>query len=269
MDVADAIVPETRPMTPDAILAAFDTPGLLPRAALTAAGAWRAELVPRFLDRIDALAAADLDAASEDVSFTIIYHLLAEWRETRAYRPMLRLLRGDPELVDALMGDGITECAARVVAGLFDGDLQPILAAVLDEKADEFVRGEMFEALAMVARERPEFLPDVVDFLRHFPGGSERGHGLDRVGAVGASRYRIFGLADLREEVRAASTKTGGSIRCARATPTSRTTCAWRYPRSGRSGGAGAARSPTASPSSPRGMDSPRPIRSVRRKPRA
>jgi hypothetical protein len=201
MDVAEATARESRSMSPDAILAAFETRGPLPRAALAGAGACRAELVPRFLDRIEALAGAGLDEASEDVSFVFIYHLLAEWRETSAYRPILRLLRSDPALVDALMDDGITECGARVVAGLFDGDLQPIFAAALDEGADEYVRGQMFDALAMVAQERPGLVPDIRDFLRRFPASASEGTP-SIVWADWSFAVADLGLADMRDEVR-------------------------------------------------------------------
>ena len=110
-------------MTPEQIMAAFEERGPLPRAALRAAGESRDAMAPLFLDHIDRLLEVDVDVFDEDLAFIFIYHLLAEWRETRAYRPMARLLRRDPEFVDALMGDGITECVARVMASLFDGDL--------------------------------------------------------------------------------------------------------------------------------------------------
>ena len=116
-------LPLAAPVTPEAIMAAFGQRGPLPRAALAAAGQSREALVPVFLDRIERLTRADPDVAAGDLAFIFIYHLLAEWRETRAYRPMLRLLRSDPEMIDALMGDGITECGARLVVSLFDGDL--------------------------------------------------------------------------------------------------------------------------------------------------
>ena len=138
-------------MTPEQIMAAFEDRGPLPRAALRAAGASRDALVPLFLDHIDRLLEVDVDVFDEDLAFIFVYHLLAEWRETRAYRPMARLLRRDPEFVDALMGDGITECVARVMASLFDGDLEPIVEAALDEDADQFVRGQMLDALVILA----------------------------------------------------------------------------------------------------------------------
>ena len=102
-------------MTPESIMAAFEEQGPLPRAALRAAGESREALVPVFLAYIDRLLEADVDALDESPAFIFIYHLLAEWRETRAYRPMARLLRRDPAFLDALLGDAITECAARVM----------------------------------------------------------------------------------------------------------------------------------------------------------
>ena len=155
-------------MTPEQIMAAFEDRGPLPRAALRAAGESREALVPLFLDHLDRLLEVDVDVFDEDLAFIFIYHLLAEWRETRAYRPMARLLRRDPEFVDALMGDGITECVARVMASLFDGDLEPIVAAALDQDADQFVRGQMLDALVILALDRPLTRPAVGDFLRRF-----------------------------------------------------------------------------------------------------
>ena len=156
-------------MTPEAIMVAFGQRGPLPRAALAAAGQARQALVPVFLERIERLTRAEPDVAAGDLAFIFIYHLLAEWRETRAYRPMLRLLRSDPERIDALMGDGITECGARVVVSLFDGDLAPIVEAALDPDAERFVRGQMLDALAMLALDHPQLRPTVEDVLRMFP----------------------------------------------------------------------------------------------------
>ncbi|MFO1209031.1 MAG: DUF1186 domain-containing protein [Amaricoccus sp.] len=157
------------PMTPEAIMAAFGERGPLPREAIEAAREAREALVPVFLDHIDGLMTADLDAAADDLAFVFVYHLLAEWRETRAYRPLLRLMRRDPEFLDILMGDGTTECAARVVASVFDGDLEPIFEAALDEGADEYLRAGMFDAMAMLAVEQPPLAPAVAAFLGRFP----------------------------------------------------------------------------------------------------
>ena len=159
-------------MTPAEIMAALEKEGPLPRAALEAAGEAREAMVPLFLDEIERLTGADLDAADDAYAFIFVYYLLAEWRETRAYRPLLRLLRRDPVFVDALMGDAITEAGARGVVSLFDGDPGPIFETALDAEAEEYVRGQMFGALAMIAAEHPPLRPAVEDFLRRFPAAA-------------------------------------------------------------------------------------------------
>jgi Protein of unknown function (DUF1186)/SEC-C motif len=134
-------------------------------------------------------------------AFIFIYHLLAEWRETRAYRPMARLLRRDPTFVDALMGDGITECVARVMASLFDGDPEPILDAIRDESAEPFVRGQMLDALVILALDRPDLKQDAVDFLRQFHGAACETTP-DVVWSSWAFAVAALGLADMTPLVR-------------------------------------------------------------------
>jgi len=190
-------------MTPEAIMRALQAPGPrpLPLAELEAAGEAREAMVPLFLAHIDRLTGAGLDAA-DDPAFIFVYHLLAEWGETRAYRPLLRLLRGDPEFVDALMGDGITESGARVVVRLFDGDLGPILEAALDSEAEEYVRGQMLDALAMLAGENAPLRPAVADFLRSFPAAVAPEMTPDIVWLAWADAIADLGLADMTPAVR-------------------------------------------------------------------
>jgi len=184
-------------------MAAFGQRGPLPRAALAAAGQSREALVPVFLERIERLTRAEPDVAAGDLAFIFIYHLLAEWRETRAYRPMLRLLRSDPEVIDALMGDGITECGARLVVSLFDGDLAPIVEAALDPRAEEFVRGQMLDALAMLALDQPPLRPTVEDVLRRFPDAAGEATP-DIVWCAWSMAVAALGMADMTPAVRRA-----------------------------------------------------------------
>jgi hypothetical protein len=155
-------------MTPTAIMAALEADGPLPREALNAAGQSRDAMVPVFLDYIDRLQSAKIADLENLNAFIFIFFLLAEWRETRAYRPLAKLLRRDPEFLDALMGDSITESSARAMAGVFDGDPQPLFNILLDDAADSFLRGEMFDTLAIVALENPDLRPRTTQFLIDF-----------------------------------------------------------------------------------------------------
>jgi hypothetical protein len=158
-------------MTPEQIIGDFSRRDGFPRDALAAAGANRDAIIPIFLDQIDRLRSDEPEAFTDaDVSaFLFVYFLLGEWRDARAYRPLTALLRQDPDFLCALLGDAVTEGTARVIAGVCDGDLQPIYSVIEDPAADEFARGQMFDALVIFARRRPEFGQEVVGYLERFP----------------------------------------------------------------------------------------------------
>jgi hypothetical protein len=122
----------------------------LPREALKAASARRVEMVPLFIEEIEAFLAREPAAREKPTPLFFIFHLLGEWREKAAYRPFARLLRLPGPEVDRIVGDGITTTSHRVMAAVFDGDPQPLYDIILDTSADEFIRAGMYEALAMV-----------------------------------------------------------------------------------------------------------------------
>jgi hypothetical protein len=122
----------------------------LPREALKAASAQRVEMLPLFLNEIEAYLALEPAARAKQTPLFFIFHLLGEWRDRAAYRPLARLLRLPGREVDTIFGDGITTTSHRVMAAVFDGDPQPLYDIILDPNAEEFIRAGMCEALAMV-----------------------------------------------------------------------------------------------------------------------
>ena len=157
-------------VTPEQIFTALAKAEGLPRDAMIAAGEHREEMIPVFLDLIHRLRRATPDSVAEDdlSAFLFAFYLLGEWRDIRPYRPLTELLRHDPEFLELLLGDALTEGTARVIAGVCDGDLQPIFEAIEDQGADEFVRCQMIDALVLIARSRPETHPEVTDYLEQF-----------------------------------------------------------------------------------------------------
>ena len=122
----------------------------LPKTALRAATEKRVEMVPVFLREIDSYSALDSAERAKPTPLFFIFHLLGEWRERTAYRPLARLLLCPAHEIDAILGDAITSTAHRVMAAVFDGDPQPLYEIVLDPNAEQFVRSRMCEALAML-----------------------------------------------------------------------------------------------------------------------
>lgn len=159
-------------MTPDQILTTLATHEGLPREAMMAAREHRDEMVPQFIEHIERLATATVDSVTDEDrdACLFVFHLLGEWCDPRAYRPLTRLLRADPTLLDLVLGDGLTECASRVIAGVFDGDLQPIFDVIEDASADDFARAQMIDALVIIAHADPDTRSAVVVYLDAFFG---------------------------------------------------------------------------------------------------
>ena len=137
-------------MEPEKILHELMHADGLPREALKAASAQRVEMLPLFLDEIETYLALEPAGRAMPTPLFFIFHLLGEWREKAAYRPLARLLRLPRRDVDAIFGDGITTTSHRVMASVFDGDPEPLYDIILDRGAEEFIRAGMCEALAMV-----------------------------------------------------------------------------------------------------------------------
>ena len=153
-------------MEPAAILDQLTDEEGLPRTALLAASAQRTEMVPLFLEEIEKYLVASASERGEPTPLFFIFHLLGEWRETSAYRPLARLLRCPEEQLEAALGWSTTETAHRIMAAVCDGDPQPIYDIILDAEADEYVRSRMCEALAMLVLQGTLERDRVVHFLR-------------------------------------------------------------------------------------------------------
>jgi hypothetical protein len=137
-------------MDAEAILHEFTYAEGLPRRALKAASAQRAEMLPLFLQEIETYLALEAAARVKPTPLFFIFHLLGEWREKAAYRPLARLLRLPADEIDTMFGDGITSTSHRIIAAVFDGDPSPLCEIFLDPHAEQFIRSRMCEALAMV-----------------------------------------------------------------------------------------------------------------------
>src|ERR1700741_2269701 len=107
-------------MDAEAILHELTYATNLPREALHAASARRVELLPKFLDLIEDYIGREPDARVGPTPLFFIFHLLGEWREKTAYRPLAGLLRCPADEADTIFGDATAETCHRVMAGVFD-----------------------------------------------------------------------------------------------------------------------------------------------------
>ena len=148
--------------------------GLLLRLTTRTASRFRPSKTRRSWDSALPLCLALLDHYAGDPAISpaavdplfFLIHLCGELRETRAYRPLMRFLSIDPERLEPVLGDAITETIARVVTNVFDGDPEPIRNFVLDEQAEEMLRGELLEALAFLTAQGRIDRAWMIAFLR-------------------------------------------------------------------------------------------------------
>ena len=168
LDMAPSI--ESKPMTPSEIMRDIARDDIFPKAAMAAARGEREAMVPIFIDLVDRLGRQPISAMKDGdlVALIPIFHMLGEWQEQRAYRPLLHMLRQPTQTLDYLLGDAVTETSFRVIAGTFDGDLQPLFAAIDDPKADDFARSSLMSALVLIAVLEPGQKPLIEDFTRSF-----------------------------------------------------------------------------------------------------
>lgn len=125
----------------------------LPRDALRQAAAAPETIADEVLRVLEGGAAGlELADADADLLFWGL-HVLAAARDTRAFAPLMRLLRQDGDTLDDLLGDAATMTLPRIVASLFDGDDAELHAPILDSTTDEIVRNELFCALAFLTHE--------------------------------------------------------------------------------------------------------------------
>jgi len=152
-------------MTPKEVLLEFETSRTAPVGAVRAALDAKEEMLPVFLAEIERALHTPWEALPYADSYPIIFYILGEWGDPRAYLPLARLLRLDENTLDALLGDHITEASDRVMANVASDDLRPLFDIVLDPNAYLFVRTCMISALLRIALERPERRADVVSFI--------------------------------------------------------------------------------------------------------
>ena len=189
-------------ITPEEIVNTFQVEFPPPVAAYHAANRQRLEAVPVFIEYIEAAAEAnDVDREADFRAADWLMMLLAEWRETRAYRPMARLLACNYEFLDALLADGLTEDIHKCMAGVFDGDLEVLFELIRNEKANEYVRGGMLNALIIIGLRNPDHLGIIQGFLKEF-AAAHFAEAPDYVWSVWAECVGFLGFAELKVLVR-------------------------------------------------------------------
>ena len=113
-----------------------------PKAAVWEIVARKDEMIPHLLAVLESAHAnpAEYLDGPQVMLPTYAAYLLAQFRETRAYRPLLALLNLEGDLPERFFGDSITEDMRNILACVFDGDEAPLRALIENPQANEYAR---------------------------------------------------------------------------------------------------------------------------------
>jgi hypothetical protein len=184
-------------MDPAQIIRRLNERDRIPVEAIHAAAADRPAAVAAFLQAIEQHLSPGGVPVPVDALF-FMFHLLGEWREKSACRPLARLLRRPPDEIRATFGYG--ETLHRVMAAVFDGDPEPLYEIIRDEKAADIVRSAMCDTIAMVSLRGELPRAEAERFLRTCYSEFESQH--DNFVWFGwQSAIALLGLAELKPTV--------------------------------------------------------------------
>jgi uncharacterized protein len=118
----------------------------LPREIITAClNGWE-KAAPPFVDLLRQ--AADGATLTEDEVSALFYlvHMFAEKNETSACAPLLKFVSRGKEIVEAVLGDAVTENLHKIIISVFDGNADLLYGLMSDPDADPFCRDAAFRA---------------------------------------------------------------------------------------------------------------------------
>jgi hypothetical protein len=77
-------------------------------------------------------------------------HILGGARDTASFRLMVKLLKGPETQLDELVGDELWDGFARIVIGMFDGNVDALFDLILDRSVGSLLRAELLGVAAFL-----------------------------------------------------------------------------------------------------------------------
>ncbi len=130
-----------------------DYTGSFPREAVEAASVLWDEIGADMVAALEEAADRPEEVAARNsyMLHTYAMFLCAEKRDRRAFEPLLRILSiPDENMLDILLGDTLTEEAASILASVYPGDVEPILALIENPGANEYARSQGVKTLKIL-----------------------------------------------------------------------------------------------------------------------
>lgn len=123
--------------------------GELPREAIEAAIVKRDQITPYLLEILEDASERIEEVVEHDNFQGHLYsmYLLAQFRETRAYPLILKLISLPGDIPHAILGDVLTEDLCRILASVCDNNIDSLHALIEDPSINEYVRAAVLTSL--------------------------------------------------------------------------------------------------------------------------
>jgi Protein of unknown function (DUF1186)/SEC-C motif len=151
-EMTDIAIERTRLSIPEILKALEFHTGRFPKRAVQEAIEQREATTPGLLRVLQEVAEDPAVVAERDDYMLHLYamYLLAQFREKRAYRLLVRIFSAPGDTPDELAGDTITERLAEMFCSVYDGDPEPLKRLVEDDNVYAYVRSAALDAFILL-----------------------------------------------------------------------------------------------------------------------
>jgi len=142
--------------------------GRFPRRAVQEAIEQRDAITPELLRVLEDVAENPAAFAERDDYMLHLFamYLLAQFREKRAYRPLVRIFSAPGDIPDQLAGDTVTEDLNQIFGSVYDGDTEPLQRLVEDDSVNEYVRSAAIGTFIVLANSGQMTREEVAGYYR-------------------------------------------------------------------------------------------------------
>jgi len=140
--------------------------GRFPKRAIEQAIEQKAAIIPHLLQVLEEVAARPEEFADRQDYMLHIFamYLLAQFREKRAYRPLVTIFSAPGDIPDRLVGDAVTEGLTQIFGSVYDGDPRPLHSLVESANVDGYVRAAAIDTFLVLWASEQMSRDDVVAY---------------------------------------------------------------------------------------------------------
>jgi Protein of unknown function (DUF1186) len=126
--------------------------GRFPMQAMQAAIEQREAITPELLRVLESVAEDPVKHAEREdyMLHDFALYLLAQFREKRAYAPIVKMFSAPGEMPFDLFGDTVTEGLSQIFASVYDGNPAPLHGLVESDEVNEYVRSAALDAFLVL-----------------------------------------------------------------------------------------------------------------------